>query len=194
MHPGGRYLTEVELREAGFRSFGCNVKVHERASLYGVENISMGDHVRIDDFAVVIATGPVAIGNYVSVHNFCYIGGSNGISLDDFVTLAPGSKLFSASDDYLGEYLTGPVVPRELTGGKKGPVRLKRHVIIGAGSVVLPSCTLGEGVAVGALSLVNRDLQPWGVFGGVPVRRLKERSQNLLNRELLLSTKLGYGQ
>lgn len=187
-------MTVDELRNAGFRHVGVNVKVHQRASLYCVENISLGNHVRIDDFAVVVATRPVAIGNYVSIHNFCYLGGSQGIVLEDFVTLAPGSKLFSASDDYLGEYLTGPVVPRELTGGRKGPVCLKKHVIIGAGSVVLPACTLGEGVAVGALSLVTDDLQPWGVYAGIPVRRLKERSQILLGLESSIVTEEFHGQ
>lgn len=179
-HLGGRYLDEEELRAAGFKRVGRNVRIHDRASVYGVENISLGDDVRIDDFCVVIATGPVDIGNYVSLHNFCYLGGRFGITLGDFVTLAPGSKVFSASDDYGGAALTGPVVPRHLTGGTQGTVVLKRHVIIGAGAVVLPDVELGEGCAVGALSMVTRSLDPWGVYAGVPVHRVKDRKRDLL--------------
>jgi galactoside O-acetyltransferase len=53
-------------------------------------------------------------------------------------------------------------------------------VIIGAGAVVLPKLTIGEGVSVGALSLVNKTLKPWGVYFGMPVKRLRERSREML--------------
>lgn len=176
---GGRYRTAAELRKAGFRHVGKDVKVHTRASLYGLENISLGDGCRIDDFTIIIATGPVSFGAHVSIPNFCFVGGKYGVHLDDFVTLAPGVKLFSASDDYHGSFLTGPTVPPELTGGRKGPVILRRHVLVGAGSVVLPGCTIGEGTAIGALSLVRDDLPAWGIYAGVPCRRVNRRSRTL---------------
>jgi acetyltransferase-like isoleucine patch superfamily enzyme len=180
---GGEYLTETELKDHGFRRLGKNVRIHNRASVYGTENVSIGDNVRIDDFSIIIATGQVEIGSYVSIPNFCYLGATFGVVLEDFVTLAPGVKIFTASDDYSGERLTGPVVPRELTGGKSGRVILRRHVIIGAASVILPACTIEEGCSVGALSLVVRSLEPWGVYAGIPVTRLKERSKKLLGLE-----------
>lgn len=180
MKLGGEYLTEVNLKYAGFRRLGKNVRIHNRASIYGTENISIGDNVRIDDFVIIIATGQVEIGNHVSIPNFCYLGATYGVCLEDFVTLAPGVKIFTSSDDYSGERLTGPTVPREFTGGKAGKVTLGRYVIIGAGSVILPGCVIGEGCSVGALSLVVKDLEPWGVYAGIPVLRLKDRKRDLL--------------
>jgi galactoside O-acetyltransferase len=180
---GETYYPETSLRAAGFRRLGCNVKVHARASIYGTENIALGDNVRIDDFAILIASGPVEIGAYVSIPNFCFLGARSGITLEDYVTLAPGVKIFTASDDYHGDKMTGPTLPADLTGGKSGPVILKKHVIVGAGSVILPACTLGEGCAVGALSLVASDLEPWGVYAGIPARRIMERRRELLKLE-----------
>ncbi|HEY4255222.1 MAG TPA: hypothetical protein VGM34_02620 [Chlamydiales bacterium] len=177
---GGHYLSEQELRSAGFRRIGKNVKIHSKASIYGLENIEIGDHVRIDDFTVIIATGNLVIGSYVSIPNFCFLGAKNGISLGNFVTLAPGVKIFSASDDYHGDWLTGVAVPSELTQGKHAPVILKDHVILGAGAVVLPGCQIDTGCAVGALSLVKDDLSAWGIYAGVPAVRLKSRNQHLL--------------
>jgi galactoside O-acetyltransferase len=101
--------------------------------------------------------------------------------MEDFSTLAPGVKLFSASDDYSGEKLTNPTVPIELTGGEKGKVILKKHVIIGANSIVLPGCVIGEGCSIGALSIVKTSLEPWGVYAGIPVRRIKARKRELLS-------------
>ena len=180
---GGRFYGEDELQGLGFKELGRNVRIHDRASIYGVENISIGDNVRIDDFTVIIATGPMVIGSFIQVCNFCFLGATNGITLGDFVTLAPGVKIFSSSDDYSGKCLANPMVPVEFSGGQSGPVTLGRHVILGAGTVVMPNIILAEGCSVGALSLVNRSLDGWGIYGGVPARRLKERKRDLLHLE-----------
>ena len=180
MNLGDCYHSDSTLQAAGFRRLGRNVKIHARASVYGTEKIALGDDVRIDDFAIIIATGPVEIGAHVSIPNFCFLGARNGITLENYVTLAPGVKIFTASDDYHGDKMTGPTLPADLTGGGAGPVILKRHTIVGAGSVILPGCTLEEGCAVGALSLVSDDLDAWGVYAGIPARRIKERRRELL--------------
>jgi galactoside O-acetyltransferase len=191
MQLGGKYLTGSDLTKAGFRRLGHHVKIHDRASIYGTENISLGNNVRIDDFTIIIATGPVEIGDYVSIPNFCFLGAKQGLVMEDFVTLAPGVKIFTSSDDYSGARLTGPIVPQQFTGGKAGKVHLRKHVIAGAGSVILPGCTLGEGCSIGALSLVVNDLEPWGVYAGIPVKRLKDRKKDLLALEKQLREERG---
>jgi dTDP-4-amino-4,6-dideoxy-D-glucose acyltransferase len=177
---GGTYFSESELSSYGFGRLGNNVKIHSRASIYGAENIFIGDNVRIDDFVVIIATGKLTIGNYVSIHNFCFIGSKYGVTIGNFATFAPGVKIFSASDDYEGEFLTGVAVPPQLTGGSHAPVQIDDHVLVGAGSIILPGCHVSEGCAIGALSLVKCDLMPWGIYAGIPVQRRKERKKDLL--------------
>jgi galactoside O-acetyltransferase len=54
---------------------------------------------------------------------------------------------------------------------------------------VLPGAEIGDGTAVGAASLVNRALDPWGVYVGTPVRRIRERpSATILAQEAALAT------
>lgn len=183
MRLGGRYYTENDLKNAGFRKLGKDIKIHSRSSIYGVENISLGDHVRVDDFTIIIASGKVEVGSHVHIANHCYIGATYGVVLEDFAGVAHGTKIFTASDDYSGEWLTGPTVPREFTAGTHGQVTVGRHAIIGAGSIILPGCSIGEGSAVGAMSLVNRNLEPWGLYFGIPAKRKKDRSKDLLALE-----------
>ena len=76
--------------------------------------------------------------------------------------------------------MTNPMVPDTYTNIQIADVRLCRHAIIGSGSVILPGVTIGEGVAVGALSLVKQDCKPFGLYTGVPARRTKERKTDLL--------------
>jgi len=45
---------------------------------------------------------------------------------------------------------------------------------------ILPGVTLEDGVAVGALGLVNRDCKAFGVYCGISAKRIKERKRDLL--------------
>lgn len=60
---------------------------------------------------------------------------------------------------------------------------MEKHVIIGAGSVILPGVVLQEGVAVGAMSLVNKDCDEFTIYAGAPAKPIKKRSKNLLELE-----------
>lgn len=187
MHLGQGFYSEEELRSAGFKYLGKNVKVKKNASLYFTENIILDDHVRIDDFSVIVASGEeVKIGKFVHIASHCYIAGSEGFEMQDFSGLSPAVYIFTGSDDYTSGKLTNPVVAgltRDLTGGPHGKVILEKHVIIGANTVILPRVTIGLGSSVGSLSCVTKSLPPWGVYTGSPAKFFKERSKKILENE-----------
>ena len=178
------YFSEDEVENLGFASVRKNVKIKKNVGIVGTENISIGDNVRIDDFTMIMASGePCRIGSYVHIAAHCTIYGRAGFVMEDFSTLSPGIRLFTLSDDYSGQKLTNPLLPNEYVGGVRGMVTLKKHVIVGANSVILPNLTIGEGTSVGAMSLVKRNLDPWGIYVGIPVHRLKDRKRDLLKME-----------
>ena len=94
--------------------------------------------------------------------------------------------MYALSDDYSGRHMTNPMVPEKYTAVSEAPVEIGAHCIIGTGSTLLPGVTLGEGCSVGAMSLINKDLEPWGIYAGIPARLIRERSRKLLElcREL----------
>lgn len=176
------YLTEFELKNMGFKFLGKNVKISDKASIYNADQISIGDNSRIDDFCVV--SGKISIGKNVHIAPFCLLaGGEKGIEMDDFSGLAYQVQVFTQSDDYSGRTLTNPTVPEAYKKESKKKVCIKRHVIVGAGSIIFPGVTLEEGCSVGAMSLVNKSTQPWGIYVGNPVKRIKERRKDLLELE-----------
>lgn len=190
MHVGERFFTQEELESFGFKSLGKNVLIKRNVGMFFIENISIGNNVRIDDFTIIVASREdVVLKSNVNIASHCYIAGSEGFVMDEFSTIAPGVKIFSGSDDYSGEKLTGATVPKEYMGGKYGKVYIGRHCIIGAGSVVLPSVNIEEGCAIGALSLVTKDLESWKIYAGVPVKKIKDRSKKLLELEVLYRKK-----
>lgn len=176
------YLRKEQLQAMGFKAVGKEVKVSDKASIYNPEVIELGDYSRIDDFCVI--SGRISIGKYVHIAPFCLVaGGEKGIYMDDFAGLAYGVQVFSQSDDYSGRTLTNPTVSGEFKKEHKMAVRIGRHVIIGASSIIFPGVHLAEGCSVGAMTLVNKSTQPWGIYAGNPARRIKDRRKNLLELE-----------
>ncbi|EFO80010.1 hexapaptide repeat-containing transferase [Oscillochloris trichoides DG-6] len=56
---------------------------------------------------------------------------------------------------------------------RRGPVVIGRDVTIGANCTILPGVVIGDGATVSAMSLVNRDVPPGALVGGVPIRRIR---------------------
>ena len=176
------YLTTKQLEAMQFKSLGKNVKISDKASIYNAEQIEIGDNSRIDDFCVV--SGQIKIGSYCHVTPMCLLaGGEKGIYLEDFCTLAYGVKIFSQSDDYSGETMVNSLIPKQYKNEKKEPVILKRQVIVGAGSMVMPGVTIAEGCSIGAMSLINKNTEPYGIYLGTPAIRIKDRKKDFLTLE-----------
>lgn len=185
------YYTEDDLQHAGFRCLGSNVQIAKNCIIIGIENIDIGNNVRIDGYSTLVAAaGHIRIGNYVHIGSYCFLSGSAGITLSDFSGISQGVRLYSKTDDYSGASMTNPTIPEEFTNCTSGPVFLGRHVIIGSGSVVLPNAHIDEGVAVGALTLVNKSLAAWGIYAGSPARLIKSRDRSLLLTESKLLSNL----
>lgn len=183
---GAGYYSREELLEFEWGALGDDVQIKRNVTIPFTSNTYIGSHVRIDDFTVIVASSsehPVRLGSRIHIANHCHLAGSDGIVMEDFSGLSPGCMLFSGSDDYTGRRLTNPTVPREYIGGAHGTITLGRHVILGAGTVVHPDLTIPEGCSVGSLSLVDRTLEPWGIYVGIPVRRTRDRSRDLLALE-----------
>ena len=176
----GSFLSLEEINEFGFSCVGKNVLISRKASIYNPENISLGDYVRIDDFCCL--SGHIAIGRNSHVTPFCLIaGGEAGVWLGDFCTFSYRVSVFSQSDDYTGNSMANSTLPAKYKVEKKAAVKVADHVIVGAGSVILPGVTLAEGTSVGASSLVTKSTEPWGIYYGVPAKFRRPRSKNILN-------------
>lgn len=184
------FLTETELRNLGFQSLGKNVLISDRASLYGTDSMSIGNDCRIDDFACL--SGQILMKNNVHIANSTtVIAGTSLILFDDFSGLSSGCRVYSQTDDYSGSSLTNPTVPKSFRNVFSADVKFGRHVIIGTNSVILPGVEIGDGAAVAAMSLVNKNLDSWGIYAGIPVRKIKERKRDLLELETSYLNSIG---
>ncbi len=175
----GSFYTPEELAQMGFKRVGKDVKISRKASIYGIERISIGDNVRIDDFCIL--SGDITLGSHIHIGAYVALYGGMGIELEDYTGISPRTTLFSAIDDFGGDYLIGPIHPENTINVTGGKILLKQLSQIGSGSTLFPGITIGEGTVVGAMSLVRTSLPEWVVAAGIPVRILRERKRGAIN-------------
>jgi acetyltransferase-like isoleucine patch superfamily enzyme len=165
-----------------FQYLGQDVTIYPLARILGRPAISIGCHAIIDDFVFVGVHRELIIGNYVHIASHSSItGGGRGV-VSDFCNLSSGVRVFTGTDNFHGESLVGPGVPPEFRKVERGEVVLEPHVVLGANVVVLPNIHIGEGAAVGAGSVVIRDLAPWNIYAGVPARLIRARPREKIER------------
>ena len=67
----------------------------------------------------------------------------------------------------------------------RGRIVLEKDVFLGANVIVHPNVTIGEGAIVGSGGIVLKDIEPWTINVGAPVRmvgtrpRIQERLSTL---------------
>jgi len=170
-----------------FRHIGKNVVIRDWVRISRPENIWIGDNVVIDDF-VLLSGG--RDGNLLEIHDhvhiaaFASINGSAGCVFEYGSAASHGSRIFNSVDDYVDGALINPTFPEELRHQKEGKVVFGEFSCIGANTVVLPGIKIGAGATTGAGSVVIKDLEPWGIYAGVPAKFIKWRNKEEAYRRI----------
>lgn len=131
-----------------------NSNIHPTAIIREGEHVTIGNHCLINHNNVIQAgksiNGTITIGNYVHT-------GTNVIMLafnHGFYTRDIPSK----EQDYL-----------------EAPIVIEDDVWIGAGVIILAGVTIGKGAIIASNAVVNKDVPPYTIVGGVPAKIIKNR-------------------
>ncbi len=166
----------------GFAYLGNNVKISDKASIYNCESISINDNSRVDDYCIL--SGKINIGKYCHITPYCLIaGGKLGVEIGDFSTLAYRVNVFSQSDDYSGSTMVNSLIPVQFKNEQFTKISIGKHVIIGTASTIMPGANIADGCSIGAMTLLNKSTKPWGIYIGIPAKRIKERNKEILKLE-----------
>ena len=68
-------------------------------------------------------------------------------------------------------------LPDTCRATKYGDITIMDDAYIGANCTIMPGVNIGEGAVVGANALVNKNLDPWGVYVGTPCKKIGERQK-----------------
>ena len=95
----------------------------------------------------------------------CYIQAKNGIVIGDNLRMGPNVGLISANHS-ISDYDAWEIAP---------PIELGNNVWLGMGVVVLPGVRIGDNVVIASNSVVNKDIPPNVIAGGIPCRVIKDK-------------------
>ena len=69
------FYSEEELSRVGFQSYGKNVLVSRKVSIYGASEISLGNNIRIDDFCIL--SGKIRLGHNIHLAAYTALWGGS---------------------------------------------------------------------------------------------------------------------
>jgi maltose O-acetyltransferase len=148
-------LPWTELRVAGYARLG--VRFADRRT----STILMGTDVH--------APRRISIGSHSIIGRRCLLDGRGGLAIGSNVNISSYCLLVSAGHDPHAEDFRGFTAP----------VAIEDRVWIATGATVLSGVTIGRGAVVAAGALVNRDVEPFSIVGGVPARPIGRRPETL---------------
>ncbi len=137
--------------------------------------MTIGARTMIDAFVKIKpagGSGALEIGEDCAINSGTVIYTGNGVRIGDAVaiaancTLAPTNHAYSDRSRRIRDQGFLP---------SKGGIVIDDDVWLGANVVVLDGAHIGQGCVVAAGSIVRGLLEPYGVYAGVPARRVGER-------------------
>lgn len=135
----------------------------------------------------------VKIGNktYGELNVYSYSNGDNELlEIGNLVSIANNVSFILGGNHLTNTISTYPFKQYYLNTNykdsfSKGKITICDEVWIGFGVTILSGVTVGKGAVIAAGTLVNKDLPPYSICGGNPVRVIKYRFTNEIINELL---------
>lgn len=159
---------------------GVNISSHSTWYYDYLEDISFGKGCYIGDSSTVwvknfdktIRNSALIIGDKT------YIGELNNIRASGGIIRIGSNCLISQHVNLIvtnHEYKRDQLIRDQPWDTSKNFITIGDDVWIGSGATILPGVTIGNGAIIAAGSVVNKDVGPYMIVGGVPAKVIKER-------------------
>lgn len=160
------------------------IDIHPNASvskLADIEDSRRGSRIVISEGVVIDAfvkvkpaggIGDVVIGPETVINSGCVLYTGHGITIGRGVAVAANCTFAPTNHEYARKD-----VPIRAQGFRpsKGGIVVGDDVWIGANCVILDGAVIGQGCVIAAGSIVRGTLDPYGIYGGYPIRRIGAR-------------------
>ncbi len=183
-----------------FKFLSKECTVSRKATIYGHAGISIGNGVIIHDYAILRCTswrllhktkgeiiigdntiiqpysylhsdsGKISIGRDCSVNPFSLFSGTGNLIIGNDVRIGAGTYIFT--NDHYYDRIDIPVTKQ---GNSLKGVTIEDGVMIGAGTRIMDGVTIRKGCFIGSGCVVTHSTEPYGVYVGVPARKIKSR-------------------
>lgn len=140
-----------------------------RANYYKRKGYKIGKEISISNNVRI--TGKVEIGNGTSIAQNCSISGEKvGVYLGENCMIAPGCVIVAFNHGF--DQKDVPMVNQKKI---EKAIYIEDDVWIAANCTITCGVRIGKGCIIGANSVVNKDVPPYAISGGVPAKIIKYR-------------------
>lgn len=142
-----------------------------RYPIYKLMFAKLGSDVHIDFKTYFRFPRKISIGSHVSINRGCsfycgYHATDARIVIGNHVAISPEVTFLAAGHNADDLYLAD----------NGGAIIVEDNVWIGGRAVILQGVTIGEGAVVSAGAVVNKDVPPYAIVGGVPAKFIRSRN------------------
>lgn len=150
---------------------GDNVEINALSA----KGINIGDNFSIHRNSIIECTGVISnlgeslsIGDNVGIAQCCFIQVRGEVVIGNNVIFGPGVSLFSENHNFadVTKFINQQGVSR------KG-ITIEDGVWLASGVRVLDGVTIGKNSVVAAGSVVNKNIPPYSLYGGVPAKLIR---------------------
>lgn len=138
----------------GGAKIGKGSNIHMWANFFSLKNIRIGEDTIVGDHVFLDGRDSLIIGNHVDI--------------------ASSVMIYNSQHD-----INSPDFKAVLA-----PVEIKDYVFIGPRVIILPGVTIGKGAVVAAGAVVTKNVAEYEIVGGIPAKRIGERTCKDLNYKL----------
>ena len=131
--------------------------------------VKMEEDVVVYSGTIMRGTYRIKIGQGTIVGDDCMLDGRGHLNIGKNCNLSTGVKIWTAQHD----------VQSPIFAYTSAPVDIKDRCWISGGATILPGITVGEGCVIASGAVVTKDCEPYGIYAGIPAKRIGERNQNL---------------
>lgn len=159
-----------------FKKVGRECSIRPVLNLNHPENISLGNDVSLGIFCWIgtnnsLKENPkLIIGNRVHVGAYSMIIAANKIQIGNNVLFSERVTVLDHYHKY--EDIRLPVIDQPIA--VKGEIIIEDEVFIGINSVIIGNVRIGKHAVIGANSVVTHDVLPYSVVAGSPAKMIKK--------------------
>lgn len=136
---------------------------------------SMGGAIRISSDIIVNGAANVFLGNNIYIGPYAIIySATNTVTIKDNVIIGPRVSIMTANHviDRVGINI---IDNKDIAPLNSADIVINEDVWIGTNVVILKGVNIGRGAVVAAGAVVNKDVKPYEIVGGVPAKKIGDR-------------------
>jgi acetyltransferase-like isoleucine patch superfamily enzyme len=173
---------------------GNNVRIASGFYCQDSPQVTLSDNVAFFPNCFIQGNGELTVAHKVTFYPNTYFSTASGnafIRVGHTSHFAPGCALYGGGGLQIGPYCNiaahvvlatvqhSPLIhegkPMAIAPGSSGPITLEEDIWIGTNASVTPNTFVAKGCIIGANAVVTRDTEPFGLYVGVPAKRLRDR-------------------